>query len=69
MSNANYLSNAASFVLCVVRRVSDPHNLQHYSPLSKKTRARQVALDKVAPPEKPWLVKFPSSSFLKKACS
>ena len=43
------LSNTASFVFCVVRRVKNPHNLLHYSPLLKKACVRQVALDKWFP--------------------
>ena len=48
LSNAT-LSNAASFVLCVFRRVKDHHNLLHSSPLWEKTCVRQVVLDKWFP--------------------
>ena len=41
-----YLSNTASFVLCVFRRVKDHQNLLHCSPLLKNACARQVVLDK-----------------------
>ena len=44
-----YLSNAALFVLCVLRSVRDHHNLLHYSPRLKKTCVRQVVLDKCFP--------------------
>ena len=44
-----YLSTTASSVLCVFRRVKDHHNLLQYSPPSKKTCVRQVALDKWFP--------------------
>ena len=43
-----YLFNTASFVLCIVGRVKDRHNLLHYSPLLKNTRGRLV-LDKWFP--------------------
>ena len=50
LSNAtSCLSNAASFVLCVVRHVEDHHNLLHDSPLLKKTCVGQVVLDKWFP--------------------
>ena len=45
------LPEAASFVLCVPRRVKDHHNLLHESPHLKKACVRQVALDKWFPPE------------------
>ena len=41
-----HLSNTASFVLCVLRRVKDHHKLQHDAPLLEKTCVRQVVLDK-----------------------
>ena len=45
-----HLSNTASFVLCVFRRVKDHHILKHYSRRLKKTCAiRQVVLDKCFP--------------------
>ena len=44
-----YLSNRASFGLCVFCRVKDHHNLLHYSPLLKKASVRQVVLDKLFP--------------------
>ena len=44
-----YVSNAASFVLCVFRRVKDHHILLHDSPLLKKTCVRQVVLDEWFP--------------------
>ena len=43
---SRYLSNAASIVLCVIRRVKDHHKLLHDSPLLKNTFVRQVV-----PPE------------------
>ena len=46
----HYLSNAASFALCTFHRVKDHHNLPHSSPVLKKTRVRQVVLDKWSPP-------------------
>ena len=45
----HYLSDAASFVLRVFRRVKDHHNLPHDSPLLKNTGVRQVVLDKLFP--------------------
>ena len=42
LSNINYVSNTASFVLCVFRRVKDHHNSLHYSQLLKKSCARRV---------------------------
>ena len=47
---AFHLSNMASFVSCVFRRVKDRHDLLHCSPLLKKTCVRQVVLDKWFPP-------------------
>ena len=47
---SRYLSNAASFVLCVLCRVKDRHALQHSSPFLKKACVRQVASDKCFPP-------------------
>ena len=44
-----YLSNTASFVLCVFRRVKGHGNLLHYSLRLKKTCARQVVSDKWLP--------------------
>ena len=44
-----YLSSAASFVLCVFRRVKDHHSLLHHSPLLKKACVRQVVSDKRSP--------------------
>ena len=44
-----YLSNTASFVLCVFRRVKEHHNLLHDSTRLKKTCVRQVVLDKWFP--------------------
>ena len=44
-----YLSNAASFVLCVFRRAKDHHNLLHSSPVLKKTCIRRAMLDKWFP--------------------
>ena len=41
-----YLSNKASFVLCVSRRVKDHRNSLQYSPLLRKPCVRQVVLDK-----------------------
>ena len=47
---SSYLSNAASFVLCVCcSRVQDHYNVLHYSPISKKTSVRQVVIDKWLP--------------------
>ena len=43
------MSNPASLVLCVFRRVKDHQHLLHDSPRSKKTCVRQVALDKWLP--------------------
>ena len=44
------LSNATCqvwpYLLCVVRRVNDHHNLRHCSPRLKNTCVRQVVLDK-----------------------
>ena len=51
-----YLSDAASFVLCVFCRVKDHHKLLHYSSLLKKTCVKQVVLDK-------WLPLTPGSPF------
>ena len=48
---SRYLSNAASFVLCVLRRVKDHHTVLHYSPRLKNICVRQVALDKWLPPD------------------
>ena len=45
----SYLSNTASFVLCVFRRVKDHRHLLHYSPRLKKACVRQVVLDKLLP--------------------
>ena len=45
----DYLSNTASFVLCVFRRVKDHLNLLYYSPRLKNTCVRQVAVDKWFP--------------------
>ena len=47
-----YVSNTASFVLCVVCRVKDHHNSLHYESLSSqynKSCVRQVVLDKWLP--------------------
>ena len=44
-----YLSNTASFVLCVVYSVKDHHTLPDCSQLLKNTRVRQVVLDKWLP--------------------
>ena len=44
-----YLSDTASFVSCMFRRVKDHHDLLYYSPLLKKARARQVELDERLP--------------------
>ena len=44
-----YLSNTASFVLWLFRRVKDRHNSLRYSPLLKKSCVRQVVLDKWFP--------------------
>ena len=41
-----YLSNTASFVLCVFPRGKDRHNLLHDSAPLKKSCVRQVGLDK-----------------------
>ena len=49
---SRYLSNAASFALCVFRRVKDHRILLDDSPLLKKTCVGQVMLDK-SPPEAP----------------
>ena len=46
---SRYLSNAASFVFCVVYSVKDHHNSLHCSPLLKNTCVRQVVLDKWFP--------------------
>ena len=46
------LSNTASFVLCVFRRVKDHCNLLYYSSLLKNTCIRQVVLDKCFPLER-----------------
>ena len=43
------MSNAASFVLCAVRRVKDHHILLNDSPLVKKACVRRVVLDKWFP--------------------
>ena len=45
----HYLSNEATFVLCVFRRVKDRHNLLHDLPLLKEPCVRQVVLDKWFP--------------------
>ena len=47
----SYLSNTASFVLCVFRRVKDLHDLLHCSPLSKNTCVRRVVDRRVLLPE------------------
>ena len=47
----SYLSDTASFVLCVVCRVKDHHNLLHYSPLLKKTWVRLSSVRQVVPPD------------------
>ena len=39
---SRYLSNAASLVLCVFRRVKDHHTLPNHSPCLKKSCVRQV---------------------------
>ena len=59
-----YLSNTASFVLCVFRRVKDHHNLLHHSPPLKKACARQVVLDEWFPvnAEEPEAVVTPFSA-------
>ena len=45
-----YLSNAASFLLCAAYSVKDHRNFANiYSPLLKRTCARQVVLDKWLP--------------------
>ena len=44
-----YLSNTASFVVCVACRVKDHQHSLHYSPSLKKTCVRQVVLDKWFP--------------------
>ena len=44
-----YLSNTASFVLCVFRRVKDHHDSLHSSPLLKKARVRQLLVDEWFP--------------------
>ena len=44
-----YISNTASFVVCVVHSVKDHLILPNDSPLLKSTRARQVVLDKWFP--------------------
>ena len=41
-----YLSSTASFVVCVVCRVKEHHNVLHYSPRLKNTCVRQVVFDK-----------------------
>ena len=46
----SYSSNAASLVLCALRRVKDHCNLPHDSPRLKKSCVRQVVLDKWLPP-------------------
>ena len=43
---SRYLSNTASFVLCIVCRVKDHHTLLHSSPLLKKSCVRQEVLDR-----------------------
>ena len=45
----DYLSNAASFVICGLRRVKDHHTLLHYSSRLNKFCARLVVLDKWFP--------------------
>ena len=56
-----YLSNAASFVLCVFRRVKDHHTLSNYSPCLKKTCVRQVGSDKWSPPKVAlWMSNWPA---------
>ena len=47
--DVRYLSNTASFVSCVFRRVKDHHTLPDYSSLLKKTCLRQVTFDKWFP--------------------
>ena len=46
----HYLSNRASFVVFVFRRVKDDHNLLHHSPRLKKTCIREAVIDKWFPP-------------------
>ena len=45
----SYLSNAASFVLCVVHSIKDRHNLLYYSTCLKKTCIWQGVSGKVSP--------------------
>ena len=46
------LSNAASFAVCVFRRVTDPQNLLHFLSLLKATCVRQVPSGRqVLPPD------------------
>ena len=51
-----YLSETASFVLCVFWSVKAHHNLLYCSPLlQKKTCVRQVVLDKQCPTRRAWI--------------
>ena len=49
LSNASCLMHAASFVLCVFRRVYDHYHLLRHSSLSKSVSVREVVLDKWFP--------------------
>ena len=46
------LSNAASCVLCVARRLKDHNDLQHHSPRLKNTCIRQSSARQVVPQQK-----------------